>query len=180
MKTATITLRPLVAGDLAQLHVWRNDPEVSRHLGRQSATMEELEAWLEAQRGIASEGAYAVVADESLIGYAVLNGADVANRRCEAGIVIGERALWGQGIGTIVARELAHIAFTELGMHRVAAVASEMNPASIRCFLNAGFQEEGRMREARLRDGVFVDLVVMSMLEGEETPPNLAFEKGEG
>ena len=154
--TASVTLRPVERADLEQIHRWRNDREVTRHLGRLEMSFAEVEAWFAALQRTPDQ-AHAIVVDGEFVGYAVLEHVDDLNRKCEAGIIIGNRRRWGQGIGQEVARQLATIAFSRLGMHRILAVASARNPASIACFRAAGFQEEGRLREANLRDSDSLD-----------------------
>ena len=161
-----VTLRKLEEDDLDSVYRWRNDPDVTRHLARLEVSREELRAWF-IKIGQSEDESHAILADGEFVGYAILDHIDRANRKCEVGIVIGSRERWGKGIGRTVARLLADRALEELSMHRVLAVASGKNPASIACFLAAGFKEEGRLREANLRDSEFVDLVLLSLLEHE-------------
>jgi RimJ/RimL family protein N-acetyltransferase len=162
-----VLLRPLIYDDLPQLRMWRNDPEVTRHLARLSMTSAQIHSWYGSLEFGAGDRAYAIVVGAAFVGYAVLTDADPINKKCEAGIFIGDRTQWGRGIGAIVARELVRIAFVEVGMHRVLAVASERNLRSIRCFSKAGFREEGRLRHANLRYGQYIDVVLLSLLEPE-------------
>lgn len=164
---STVHLRALRDADLESLYVWRNDPEVTRHLARLSMTREQVKAWYDSLRPEAGDRAYAILVGNAFVGYAMLNESDPMNKKCQAGIVIGDKTRWGQGIGSVVARELARIAFTEGGLHRVLAVASERNRGSISCFKRAGYREEGRLRDANLRDGEHFDLVLLSLLEPE-------------
>jgi RimJ/RimL family protein N-acetyltransferase len=164
---ASIVLRPLRQDDLDEIYAWRNDLEVTRHLGRVAMTRDEVQAWFDDLAPANGDRAYAVIAGELFVGYALLSGADPVNRKCEAGIILGSRAHWGRGIGKVVASRLATVAFEEIGMHRILAVASSRNPASIACFQAAGFREEGRLRDANLRDGEFIDLVLLSLLRTE-------------
>ncbi|MFB6216680.1 MAG: GNAT family N-acetyltransferase [Candidatus Aenigmatarchaeota archaeon] len=53
------------------------------------------------------------------------------------------------------------------GMHRVAGGYLEDNEASRKVQGNFGFKEEGREREYKYRDGEYIDLVRMSLLEEE-------------
>jgi RimJ/RimL family protein N-acetyltransferase len=159
-------LRKLEQSDLATIHRWRNDPQVTRHLARREMSLAEIESWFEKLEGGRDE-AYAIIAGGTFVGYAVLEKIDAVNRKCEAGIIIGERPYWRKGIGKEVARWLVEKAFNELGMHRVLAVTSARNPAAIACFKAAGFKEEGRLREANLREGEYVDLILLSLLEHE-------------
>jgi ribosomal-protein-alanine N-acetyltransferase len=83
------------------------------------------------------------------------------------GIVIGEKAHWRKGVGSTVIRRLLKRAFTDLGMHRVEAVIQGENVTAVRCFSRLGFHLDGRLRDAKLRDGRYVDLLVCSILEEE-------------
>ena len=175
-----VTLRPLRDEDLVQVHGWRNDAEVTRHLAKLQMSLEEVRAWFASLVSANGDRAYAILADGAFVGYAVLSDSDRINRKCEAGMIIGSRAHWGRGIGKAVARKLVECAFREVGMHRVLAVASERNPASVACFRSAGFREEGRLRHANLRDGEFIDLILLSLLETEWEPTVAGWPRGAG
>jgi RimJ/RimL family protein N-acetyltransferase len=160
-----ISLRPLRESDLECICRWRNDPEVSKDLAFPSTTRDRLNRWF-AERS-EKHHSYVIVVDDLTVGYGQISDIDSSNRKCDIGVVIGEKGYWSRGIGTAVARALTEIAFVELGMHRALAVASERNVPSIRCFKRVGYVEEGRLRHANLRDGEYFDLVLMSVLEHE-------------
>jgi len=108
-----------------------------------------------------------ILVDNQLIGYCTIEHIDCENRKCEVGIVIGEKDYWHKGIGSAVIRELLQRAFTALHLHRVEAVIHANNMASIRCFARAGFQRDGTLRDAKYRDGRYVDLLVYAILDSE-------------
>ncbi len=162
-----IELRPLEKTDLPKLLIWRNDPAVTEHLGRIEMSRTQLDAWFETLGRSNGNLAYAVEYDGRFVGYGVLESIDDTNRKCEIGVILGEKSSWGQRIGPRMAGELVTIAFDELKMHRILAVASERNVASIKCFQKVGFTEEGRLRHANRRDGEYFDLVLLSLLEDE-------------
>ena len=167
-----IVLHPIERSDLDAVHAWRNDPSITEHLATLKKPRDRIDRWY-ASLG-ADKRAYAVVVDDVLVGYAQIDDIDSVNRKCDIGVVIGDKQYWSRGIGTKVARAVTEIAFSDLGMHRVLAVASERNPASIRCFKHAGYTEEGRLRHANFRDGEFFDLVLLSVLEHEWVYSGLA------
>jgi len=43
----------------------------------------------------------------------------------------------------------------------------ENNERAMRSYLNVGFVEEGRMRAAIYQDGVYIDIVMMSVLKSD-------------
>ena len=62
--------------------------------------------------------------------------------------------LWGQGVGTQVARRLLDLGFTEHRLHRIFATCDPRNVASGRVLAKAGLVHEGRLRQNLLiRDG---------------------------
>ena len=57
--------------------------------------------------------------------------------------------------------------FSELGLHRVQAIASSGNPASFRVMERLDMKLEGRLREAKMRDGEWCDLLCYGILKNE-------------
>ena len=153
--------------DLASIVKWRNDPDVNKYLRPNYRTLEDVQEWY---RGYFSSGGnrlFGIRAADELIGYCTIEAIEKANNKCEVGIAIGEKAYWRKGIGSAVIRQLLKIAFTDLQMHRVEAVVQGDNVASARCFSRAGFQLDGTLRDSKLRNCEYVDLLVYSILDTE-------------
>jgi RimJ/RimL family protein N-acetyltransferase len=75
--------------------------------------------------------------------------------------------VWGRGYATEAARLVVHLAFAELGVHRVIGTCDPRNAASARVLQKLGMRYEGRLRHTmRLRDG-WRDSDVYSVLEHE-------------
>lgn len=85
----------------------------------------------------------AVVADgDRVVGYTDLFGQDSAER--ELGFVIGERAMWGRGLGTMAASLTLEHGFSILGLSTIVAEAWDANDGSIRILRKIGMRETGR------------------------------------
>ncbi len=153
--------------DLPAIVRWRNDPAVNRYLRPAYRTLPEVEDWYERYFGSEGNRLFAVLADGTLVGYCTIEAIERENNKCELGIVIGEKEYWRRGVGTSVIRRLLRMAFAELGMHRVEAVVHGDNVASATCFSRLGFRLDARLRDARCRDGTYVDLLVYSLLDSE-------------
>jgi diamine N-acetyltransferase len=102
-----------------------------------------------------------------LIGNCALLDIDWRNRSAELGILIGEKEYWGQGYGTETLRLLVKHAFETLNLHRVWLRVYETNPRAIRAYEKAGFVLEGRQRQAEIKNGKYIDVLVMSLLREE-------------
>jgi RimJ/RimL family protein N-acetyltransferase len=96
------------------------------------------------------------------IGLNVIN--DWGSRDSFVGLGIGNREDWGKGYGTDAMKIILRFAFTELNLRRVTLTVFEYNPRAIRSYEKVGFQHEGRMRGALLRDGKRWDLHYMGIL----------------
>ena len=107
-------------------------------------------------------------------GVAGLNDIDLLHRRSTLGIVIGEPAARGRGVGTEAVGLLLDYGFTVLALHNILLTVFAFNPAGIRCYEKAGFKVIGRRREARLQAGVWHDEVLMDALASEFVSPVLA------
>jgi RimJ/RimL family protein N-acetyltransferase len=73
----------------------------------------------------------------------------------------------GQGLGRRILGEVLRIAFEEFHAHRVFLDVFDDNARAIHLYSSFGFVEEGLMREAAIRDGMYCSLRLMSLLERE-------------
>jgi len=73
----------------------------------------------------------------------------------------------GQGYVTEATSLLLDYAFGECGFHRIAARTLVTNEASIAALESLGFEREGRLRDACLLDGEWVDSYQYSLLAPE-------------
>jgi [ribosomal protein S5]-alanine N-acetyltransferase len=76
-----------------------------------------------------------------------------SHRRAEVGILIGDPAVQGRGIGTRAIKRVADIARSELSLRRLTAGCYASNMGSERAFLKAGFAIEGTRPEFFLVSG---------------------------
>jgi RimJ/RimL family protein N-acetyltransferase len=160
-----ITLDAFPPDRLALIVQWRNDDAVNAFLRPGLRTLTEVEEWYTQYFTRADNQLFAVYCAQTLVGYGTLEHLDTTHKNCEIGIVIGDPRYWNKGLGILVVRQLTTLAFTVYHMHRVYAVIQGSNLASMRCFTKAGFQHEGRWREARYVNGTFIDLHYYAVLE---------------
>jgi [ribosomal protein S5]-alanine N-acetyltransferase len=73
------------------------------------------------------------------VGNIKLGGIDRHHGLAEVGIMVGDRAAWGQGIATQAIERLADIAAAELRLRKLSAGCYASNSASARAFAKAGF-----------------------------------------
>lgn len=168
-------LRALDSGDLERLVAWRNDPEVTGLLGGWSwpVSLEQEVDWFTDARKDPRNKRLAIERRDTgaYIGNIGLYDLDWKNRNAEYAILIGDRPSWGQGFGLDATHALLGFAFGELGLHRIYLKVLAHHDRAIRLYQKAGFQEEGRLRDALFRDGAFRDVLLMSIIRDEFDAP---------
>lgn len=163
-----VVLRPLEKEHLARCVKWFNDPDVTFFLGREEPlTIAEEERWFAEYRSKVDEEIYAIEVDGNHIGNVGLHGIDRANRKASLGIVIGEKEFWSKGLGSDAMHTVLRYAFERLRLHKVNLDVIDYNDRAIRVYERFGFVQEGVRRDELWKRGRFVNLVRMSLLEGE-------------
>ena len=164
-----ITLRKLTFNDVQPFYTWINDSDVIRYSLSLFKTLEsesEINEWF---RDLlrSKDLNYGIVLKSTgkLIGYAGLCKISKTNKSAEYFIFIGEKSLWGKGIGKEVTEKILQIGFMEYKLHRIMLTVSEYNTGGQKAYKRTGFLEEGRMREATFRDGRYHDKIIMSVLK---------------
>jgi RimJ/RimL family protein N-acetyltransferase len=106
------------------------------------------------------------LADDELVGEALLWGIDLHNRTAHIGISL-RPAFRGRRLGTDVVRVLCHYGFVVRGLHRLQVETLADNTAMIRAATQAGFVPEGTLRRAAWVNGDFADEVILGLLATE-------------
>ena len=166
-----VALRPFDEESMRSLRRWYADPELtrlSRHRQRPISDdeFEEVIARrIEGAEMLAFSVHEKIDGDtERLVGSCTLASLDQENGSASFHIVIGEPDARGRGIGTAATHLAADLAFEKLGLHRLSLRVFSFNTSAIRCYERVGFREEGRARDAIMRDGRRWDEIQMGLL----------------
>ena len=163
-----IRLRALEPEDMEAMWRWQNDWATQR-LGDDSPDLALSRDTV--QRTFGPDSGFITYIIETLDGHVIgncgYNEYSGRNRRCSVGIWIGEAEWRGRGYGTEAMRLLLDYLFQQMGLHRVALTVVADNAQAIASYQKCGFHEEGREREAVFKDGAWVDMLCMSVLEHE-------------
>jgi diamine N-acetyltransferase len=154
---------------------WLNDPEVNRFLGlnqRQPMSLVSEEHWFETMTSHQPvEQVLAIQIRDGdgwrLVGNTSFMDVEWVNRTAEIGIYIGDKSCWNQGYGRETMRLMLKHGFETLNLHRLFLRVFEHNVRGIKAYERAGFQHEGRMRQALFQDGRYYDILLMSVLSDE-------------
>lgn len=112
---------------------------------------------------------WAIVARDPALGHIGNVNAylDAHNGVADMGILVGERASWGQGFGTDAWRAACRFLLLDRGLRKVTAGTLANNHGMLAVMRNAGMREEGRRRRQALWEGSEIDMVEAGVLREE-------------
>jgi RimJ/RimL family protein N-acetyltransferase len=165
-------LRPGEREDIPLFVRWINDERTVAYLAARAPLGQAIEErWFE--RMIEAQGrdswffVICTLADERPIGDLALFELDLTNGSAGIGILIGDPADQGRGLGTDAMEVLLDFGFGELRLERMWLDVYDYNPRAIRSYEKAGFVHEGTLRHAVYRRGQHHDVHRMAILRHE-------------
>lgn len=157
-----ITLGEVIPG--ASYLSWLADPEVTRYLeGGGIYTLETLQVYVEARkrdaifRGIYVDGVY--------VGNIKVGTIRPRHHNGDLGLMIGDRAYWGKGVGTLAITLMKALCRQE-GFHVLTAGIIDSHPTSHKLFLKCGFEHVGTFHEFRWLEGRWHDELLYQIVLG--------------
>jgi len=158
-------LRPPRPEDAEVMATWFEDLETSQFLGLRNPPSVEMEKeWLEKGAKDPNSVVWVVEADGRVVGTNAIRDIDWKNGFGTTGTLIGDRSVWGKGIGRESMQLRARYAFTQLPLRKLKSSYFDGNVASGRAQAAAGYREIGRYGADRYVDGKWVDEVVTEVL----------------
>ncbi len=174
MNTARLVLRPFTPEDASLLAQFAGKFRVADttasipHPYSPEQALQDIHKFNQEFR--AGVGAYFAIAlreaPHALIGCVLLKLIDRRDEQAELGYWIDE-AESGKGYVTEAARALLTYGFNALDLNRISACHMTRNPASGRVLARLGMQQEGHLRQAAKKWGMFEDLLVWGILREE-------------
>ncbi|WP_315817033.1 GNAT family protein [Paraflavitalea speifideaquila] len=166
------TLREICHNDLPLINKWRNDQEIISLLGNNFLYISNDvdAAWFEQylqNRDKARRFAILDTTSNRMIGTTQLTAIHPINQSAEFSIAIGEKEYWNKGAGQTASRILLQHAFDDLNLHRIYLTVLVRNTRAVHLYEKIGFVHEGILRKSMYKQGVFEDLVMMSLLKEE-------------
>jgi len=158
-------LRPPAADDLPEMIRWFEDLEVTRFLKlRHPPSLEAEQEWLNAT-GRDPDGIYWVVEYEGrIVGGTGIRMIDWKHGHGTTGTVLGDKSVWGRGLGRELMQLRADYLFTQLPLRKLKSGYIDGNVASARAQAAAGYREVGRWHRDRFIDGEWRDHVMTELM----------------
>ena len=162
IKGRNVVLRRVEPSDYPDIHRWQNDPEVFRWMDYEKPFS--LEDIRESEERATREGIpFIIEADGRAVGRIGLNNFRSRDGMASLYIFVGERSVWGKGYGHDALLAICRYGFEERGLRKIELWTLAGNERAIRMYKRAGFVEEARLPERSLKDGVYVDHIVMTI-----------------
>jgi RimJ/RimL family protein N-acetyltransferase len=165
LQGSRVRLRQFTAGDITEAYIgWLNDAEVVRYSNQRFVrhTRDSCERYLAGFAGSANLFASLRIAGPGGAEQAV--GTLTAYRSlphgtADVGILLGERAVWGQGIGLEAWALFVEWLLTNPGLRKVTAGTLACNRSMLAVAEFSGMHREGLRRAQELVDGVPTDVI---------------------
>jgi RimJ/RimL family protein N-acetyltransferase len=167
-----VYLRAAERSDIPAFVRWLNDRDTASFLSLRAPLSVPLEEkWFERMLEDQGKGGYHFVIcrleEDRPIGTIGLFALDLVDGSAGMGITIGDKSLWGKGLGTDALLALLDFGFGELRLERIWLDVFDFNPRARRSYEKCGFVLEGTKRHAVHRRGEFHDIHLMSILRHE-------------
>ena len=168
LKAGSVVLRELRLSDAPALLQMLSTEEVSRFISPPPTTVAGFErfiAWTQRERGAGRYICYGIVPAgcEHAVGIIQVRQLGLSMDVVEWGFAVGSE-FWGTGVFQASARAVLAFAFAALGTTRVEARSSIENGRGNGALQKLGATREGVLRKSFLRDGVYHDQVLWSIV----------------
>ena len=168
-----VRLRPPKPEDAEVMTTWFEDLETTRFLGLRNPPSIEMEKeWLETTAKDPNSVIWVVEIGGIAVGTTGIREIDWKNGFGTTGTLIGDRSVWGKGVGSELMQLRARYAFTQMPLRKLKSSYFDGNVASGKAQAAAGYQEVGRFRADRYVDGRWVDEVITEVLREDWAKKN--------
>jgi RimJ/RimL family protein N-acetyltransferase len=163
-----VRLRPPGPDDVAVMTTWFEDMEVTRFLLLRNPPSADMEKeWLDRMARSPDDVLWAVEGKGKLVGITALHMIDWKNGFATTGTLIGDKAVWGKGLGRELMQLRARYAFMQLPLRKLKSGYIDGNAASAKAQAAAGYREVGRFRADAFVDGRWRDHVATEVLRDD-------------
>jgi RimJ/RimL family protein N-acetyltransferase len=166
VETRHLYLRSLTAADAGERYLsWLRNSLVNEFLEVrfERHSIESLQDFITQSRASQSElllGIFERAGDRHL-GNVQLRDINVHHKTAEVGILVGEKDVWGRGVGTEAIKAMIGLARDKLGMYKLYAGVYSRNVRSVKAFEKVGFVVEGVRRRHVIVGDVRDDVVIL-------------------
>lgn len=162
VKGRRVILRRVEPADYPHIHRWQNDPIVFRWMDytRPFSAQDIKES---EERATVEGHPFIIELDGKPLGRIGLNNFRPRDHLASLYIFVGEREVWGQGVGRDALMTLLAYAFDTCNLRMVELWTLADNERALRLYKGCGFVEEARLRARSWIEGEYIDHLIMSI-----------------
>ena len=172
LKGDNIILRPLKISDIEKTHEWRNNLQIIKLTQgiRFPKTIEmDMEWFQDALNDKSNRNIYFGIDEiktNNFIGIIQLNNIDYISGTAIWGFVIGDKDNQGKGYSVEAPKLMFEYAFNVLNLRKIFGYPIAFNNATFKMHEKiGGFIEEGRLKDHVYFDGVYHDVIILSLFK---------------
>ena len=161
-----VYISPMNIEDAEIFTKWLNDPNITQFLTIHNSLVSLSGEKDYVENFCKEEFHMSIIKKENdeIIGNISLGRLDYKNGTAELGIFIGEEDNLSKGYGSEAIKLLTTFGFDELRLHTIYLTVLENNIRAQKAYTKCGFKECGRRHEALYRNGKYIDLVYMELI----------------
>jgi RimJ/RimL family protein N-acetyltransferase len=170
-----VILRAFEREDAERCYRWMNDPNIVRTLkSRYPIAFSNEVEWLDrAMQPAQTERHFAIERkdDRAHIGNASIHDIDWVSRNAWFGLFIGEPTAWNRGFGSDAIQTLVRFAFDDMNLMKLRINVFDYNERARHVLQSRGFVQEGKLLRDFYREGMWHDIVILSIFRDGQRPP---------
>jgi RimJ/RimL family protein N-acetyltransferase len=152
---------------------WFEDLETTRFLGLRTPPSVEMEKqWIEATAKDPNSVIWVMDVGGVAVGTTGIREIDWKHGFGTTGTLIGDRSVWGQGVGSETMQLRARYAFMQMPLRKLKSSYFDGNVASGKAQAAAGYREVGRHHADRFVDGRWVDEILTEVMRDDWVKSN--------
>jgi [ribosomal protein S5]-alanine N-acetyltransferase len=160
-----VRLRPPRPEDAVVMITWFEDMEVTRFLlVRNPPGIDAEKEWLDRMARDPNQVVWVIEHNGQAVGTTAIHEINWRDGWATTGTVIGDKSVWGKGLGSELMQLRARYGFTELPLRKLKSAYFEGNVASAKAQAAAGYREVGRYRADMWIDGKWRDHILTEVL----------------
>lgn len=171
LSTSRMLLKSITPAIINELFKNKNKVEIMTYFGADETIYEHLKSMVEqGMEAYRVSSFYFLLIDkhsENVLGECGFHTWNMTHRRAELFYSLRNETDKRKGLMSEAVKAVLNYGFTQLGLHRVAALTAPSNQASIALLKHFGFVKEGTLREDYVVNGINEDSVCYSLLKWE-------------
>ena len=154
--------------DLEMIRSWRNSPEVGRYMYTDEEILEDQQKkWFKKINSEDSSRYWIIEYQGKKLGLVYIIDINFNHSKCFWGFYLGDTSVRGAGIGKKVEYKLLKYVFENLKLNKLCGEVLYFNNKVVKMHEKFGFKQEGYLRQHINKNGEFIDVVTIGLLNDE-------------